>query len=87
MGDGGAMGGRTAGCPQQGREMEEVHLLDMLIREIMEILHTTGIHEKLGDPKKVRKKGPTFCPPKKVRLEGSPFFQFILWWIRQAIPK
>jgi hypothetical protein len=45
----------------------------MLIREIMEILHTTGIHKQVGDPNKVRKKVPPFAPPKKVRLEGSPF--------------
>jgi hypothetical protein len=42
----------------------------------MEILHTTGIHEQVGDPKKVRKKGSTFCPPKKGRSEGSAFVQF-----------
>jgi hypothetical protein len=41
MGDGGAMGGRTAGLPQQGREMGGVHLLEMSIREILEILLTT----------------------------------------------
>ena len=41
----------------------------------MEILHYTGIHKQVGDPKKVRKKGSTFCPPKKVRSEDSPFFQ------------
>ena len=42
----------------------------------MEILHTTGIHKQVGDPNKVRKKVPPFAPPKKVRLEGSPFFNF-----------
>jgi len=26
--------------------------------------------------KKVRKKGSTFCPPEKVRSEGSPFINF-----------
>jgi hypothetical protein len=68
MGDGGAMGGRTAGRLQlagQGDGGTEVHLLDMLIREITEILHTTGIHKQVGDPKKVRKKGSTFCPHKR----------------------
>ena len=45
----------------------------------MEILHTTGIHKQGVDQKKVkkvRKKGSTFCPPEKVSLEGSPFFNF-----------
>ena len=50
----------------------------MLIREIMEILHTTGIHKQVRDPKKVRKKGSTFCLPKMVRSESSPFFNFFL---------
>ena len=56
MGDGSAMGGRTAELPRQGREMGEDHLLKMLIREIMEILHTTGIHKQVGEPKKGEKK-------------------------------
>ena len=54
----------------------------------MEILHTTGIHKQVGDPKKVRKKGSTFCPQKKVRSEGSPFSPpFFQSWKKQAIPK
>ncbi len=41
----------------------------------MAILHATGIHKQVGDPKKeVRKKVSTFCVPKKVRSEVSPFF-------------
>ena len=32
MGDGGAMGGRTAGWLRQGREMGSVHLLIFLIK-------------------------------------------------------
>ena len=43
----------------------------------MEILHITGIHKQVGDPKKVGKKGSTFCPQKKVRSEGSPFFSIV----------
>ena len=42
----------------------------------MEILHTTGIHKQVGEPKKGEKKGSTFCNQKKVRSEGSPFFYF-----------
>jgi len=39
MGDGGAMGGRTAGRPRQGREMGSVHLIFLiLMREIFYIL-------------------------------------------------
>ena len=39
MGDGGAMGGRTAGRPRQGREMGSVNLiLSILMREIFHIL-------------------------------------------------
>lgn len=39
MGDGGAMGGRTAGRPRQGREMGSVHLIFLiLMREIFHIL-------------------------------------------------
>ena len=33
MGDVGAMGGRTAGLLRQGREMGEVHLLDVNQRD------------------------------------------------------
>ena len=64
MGDGGAMGSRTAGLLRQGREMGDVHLLEMLLREIMEILHTSGIHKQVGEPKKVRKKVQTFVTKK-----------------------
>ena len=39
MGDGGAMGDRTAWRPRQGREMGSVHLIFLiLIREIFHIL-------------------------------------------------
>ena len=39
MGDGGAMGGRTAGRLWQGREMGSVHLIFLiLMREIFHIL-------------------------------------------------
>ena len=39
MGDGGAMGGRTAGRPRQGREMGSVHLIFLiLMREIFNII-------------------------------------------------
>ena len=41
---------------------------------VMEILHTTGIHKQVGDPKKVRKKGSTFCPPKKGDIGELTFF-------------
>ena len=37
----------------------------LLIREIMEILHTTGIHKQVGDPKNVRKKVPPFALKKR----------------------
>ncbi len=40
----------------------------------MEILHTTGIHKQVGDPKKVRKKVPTFAPPQKVRAHLFSIF-------------
>ena len=56
----------------------------------MEILHTTGIHKQGVDQKKVkkvRKKGSTFCPPEKVSLEGSPFFNFFSIVEKQAISK
>jgi hypothetical protein len=45
MGKGGAMGGRTAGRPRQGREMGSVHL-DVNRRDIP---HTTGIHRIVVD--------------------------------------
>jgi hypothetical protein len=55
------------------------------------IPHTTGIHRMVVDQKKgkkVRKKGSTICPLKKVRSEGSPkvapFFQS---WNKRALPK
>ena len=39
MGDGGAMGGRTTGRPQQGRTMGSVHLIFLiLMRETFHIL-------------------------------------------------
>ena len=39
MGDDGAMGGRTAGRPRQGREMESDHLIFLiLMRERFHIL-------------------------------------------------
>ncbi len=38
------------------------------------ILHTTGIHKQIKKTKKCeKKKVSTFCVPKKVRSEGSPF--------------
>jgi hypothetical protein len=48
----------------------------LLIREIMEILHTTGIHKQVGDPKKVRKKVPPFGPPKRWDWRAHLFFNF-----------
>jgi hypothetical protein len=50
----------------------------MIIREIMEILHTTGIHKHVGDPKKVRKKRFHLLPPIKGEIEGSLFSIFSL---------
>jgi hypothetical protein len=38
----------------------------MLVSEIMEILHTTGIHKQVGDPKKARKKVQPFAPQKTI---------------------
>jgi hypothetical protein len=73
MGDGGAMGSSTVGLQQQGREMGGDHLLEMLIREIMEILNTTGIHKQVGEPKKVRKKVQPFVT-KKGEIGGLTFF-------------
>ena len=87
MGRCGAMGGRTAGLPRQGREMGEDNLLEMLIREIMGILHTTGIHKQVGEPKKVRKKVQPFVT-KKSEIGGLTFFStFFQSWKRQATPK
>ena len=40
-------------------------IFKMLIRKKMEILHTTGIHKQVGDPKKVRKKVPPFAPQQR----------------------
>jgi hypothetical protein len=52
---------------------------------LQEFIDWWWIEEK---EKKVRKKGSTICPLKKVRLEGSPkvapFFQ---WWNKRALPK
>ena len=45
----------------------------------MEILHTTGIHKQVGDPKKVRKKVPPFAPPQKGEIGGLTFFNFFLF--------
>jgi hypothetical protein len=79
MGDGGAMGGRTAAAGRQdgraaaagqGDGVSPSYLLDFNERDIP---HTTGIHKQVGEPKKVRKIVSTFCVPKKVRSEGSPF--------------
>jgi len=48
--DGGAMGGRTAGRPRQGREMGSVHLIFLiLMREIFYILQefiNRSVHQK-----------------------------------------
>ena len=53
----------------------------------MEILHTTGIHKQVVDPKMVRKKVPPFAP-QKGEIEGLTFFQlFLQLWKKQAIPK
>ena len=39
MGNGGAIGGRTAGLPRQGRKMGSVHLIFLIfMREIFHIL-------------------------------------------------
>ena len=54
MGDGGAMGGRTAGRPRQGREMGSVHLIFLiLMREIFYILQESYAGEctKKGEKK------------------------------------
>jgi hypothetical protein len=86
MGNGGAMGGRAAGRPRQvGDGVSPSYLLDFNERDIP---HTTGIHKQVREPKKVRKKVSTFCVPKKVRSEGSPFSPpFFQSWNKQAIPK
>ena len=90
---GGGDGRRRRNWWQDGRasaagQGDGVSPSSLIIREIIEILHTTGIHKQVGDPKKVRKKGSTFCPPKKVRSEGSPFSPpFFQSWKKQAIPK
>jgi hypothetical protein len=56
--------------------------------EAMAILNTTGIHKQVGEPKKVRKKVSTFCVPKKVKSEGSPFSPpFFQSCNKQAISK
>jgi hypothetical protein len=60
-GGGGAMGGRMAGRPWQGREMGSVHLISYLLDfNERDIPHNTGIHKQVGEPKKVRKKFPPF---------------------------
>jgi len=74
MGDGGAMGGRAAAAGQGDGVSPSSYLLDFNERDI---LHSTGIHKQVGAPKKVRKKVHTFCVPKKVRMEDSPFFHFL----------
>ena len=74
-----------AGTARQGDGVSPSYLLDFNERDIP---HTTGIHKQVGEPKKVRKKVSTFCVPKKVRSEGSPFSPpFFQSWNKQAIPK
>ena len=50
-------------------------IFKMLIREIMEILHTTGIHKQVGDPKKCEKRF-HLLPSKKDEIRGLTFFHF-----------
>jgi hypothetical protein len=51
------------------------------------ILHSTGIHKQVVDPKKVRKKVQPFAP-KKGEIGGLAFFStFISLWKKQVIAK
>ena len=80
----GRQDGRAAAAGQ-GDGVSPSYLLDFNERDIP---HTTGIHKQVGEPKKVRKKVSTFCVPKKVRSEGSPFFSpFFQSWNFFGIPK
>jgi hypothetical protein len=88
MGDSGAMGGRTAGRPRQGREMGSVHLFDFNERDIP---HTTGIHRIVVDRqkgKKGEKKRFHLLSPRIGEIGGLTFFQlFFQSWKKHAISK